>query len=254
MRILAVESATRTLGAAIVAKEEAGKTAVLAEISIASTPGHSQMLIYMIDWLLTGIGMDQEEIDGFAVSVGPGSFTGLRVGMATVKGLVLAGGGPVAAVGTLEALALSGAGWPGAVCPCLDARKGEVYASVYGPADPTAGPGPGKTLIAPGAFDPDDLARRIAEKIEAREAAGPVLFLGDGLDAYDGCIRLAMRDRALAAPPHLRLPRAANVGLIGIETLLAGGSVDIAALAPNYLRRSEAEIADERAKLESSKP
>jgi tRNA threonylcarbamoyladenosine biosynthesis protein TsaB len=180
-----------------------------------------------IDRLLGDCGFTPGDLEGLAVSIGPGSFTGLRVGLSTAKGLALALGIPLAPVPTLDALAsaLPFAALP--VCPLLDARKGEVYLSLYHWAD------------AGMVRDWDYLALRPEAAVE--RLPSPVVVLGDGVAP---CLPFLARLRAdvRIAPPARRLPSPAVVGQLGHAMLEAGMGVCADDLAPLYLRPSEAEL------------
>ena len=216
MRALAVETSTLSGGAALLDGEW-----VVGEYVLDVRVTHSERLLTAIDQLLTDAGWSARDLEGLAVAVGPGSFTGLRVGLSTVKGLALALSIPVAAVPTLDAMAatLPFAALP--VCPVLDARKREVYASLYR-WDGLAMRREWDYL----AIAPDDLARRLDE---------PVIVLGDGADAIDSPFARRVR------PPR-RGPAPAVVGALGQARLALGDTVPVAELAPIYLRPSEAEL------------
>lgn len=216
MRVLAVETSTLSGGAALLDSER-----VVGEYTLDVRIAHSERLMAAIDQLLTDAGWTARDLEGIAVSVGPGSFTGLRVGLSTVKGLALALSIPVAAVPTLDAMAamLPFAALP--VCPVLDARKREVYASLY------RWDGLGmRRHWEYLAIAPDDLARRLNE---------PVIVIGDGADA----IRSPF---ARPIQPPRRGPAPAVVGALGRARLEMGDTVAVADLLPIYLRPSEAEL------------
>jgi len=216
MRVLAVETSTLSGGAALLDGER-----VVGEYTLDVRLTHSERLMAAIDQLLIDAGWTVRELEGLAVSVGPGSFTGLRVGLSTVKGLALALAIPVAAVPTLDAMAamLPYASLP--VCPVLDARKREVYASLYR----WDGRGMRREWDYL-AVAPDELARRLDE---------PVIVLGDGADA----IRSPLAHRI--QPPR-RGTAPAVVGALGLTRLAIGDTIAMADLAPIYLRPSEAEL------------
>jgi len=190
---------------------------------------HSETLLPAIDALLRGAGVALEDVGAFAVSVGPGSFTGLRIGIATLKGLAFGTDLPVAPVPTLAALCPAAGGMAGPVGALLDARRGEVYAAVY------AEPGSLEEIV-PGdrAYRPEALAARLPE--------GASLVVGEGAAP-------AARALARCGPPGLRLlaPErggacAERVGRLGQAILAAGGGVRAEALRPRYVRRAEAEV------------
>jgi len=216
MRVLAVETSTLSGGAALLDGER-----VVGEYTLDVRITHSERLMAAIDQLLSDARWTARDLEGLAVSVGPGSFTGLRVGLSTVKGLALALAIPVAAVPTLDAMAamLPYAALP--VCPVLDARKREVYASLYR----WDGLGMRRQwdylVIAP-----DDLARRLDE---------PVIVVGDGAESISSPF-------ARRVEPPRRGPAPAVVGALGHARLAIGETVAAADLLPVYLRPSEAEL------------
>jgi len=216
MRVLAVETSTLAGGAALL---DGGL--VVGEYTLDVSLTHSERLMGAIDRLLTDAGWTVRDLEGLAVSVGPGSFTGLRIGLSTVKGLAFALAIPIAAVPTLDAMAtlLPFAALP--VCPVLDARKREVYASFY--RWDGAGMRREWEYLA---LAPADLARRFEE---------PVIVLGDAADQIDSPYARRIR------PPR-RGPSPAAVGFLGHQRLAMGDTVTPADLVPIYLRPSEAEL------------
>jgi tRNA threonylcarbamoyladenosine biosynthesis protein TsaB len=222
MRILAIETATRAGGVALL---EGGRVVGQSLLDIALT--HSERLMAMVDRLLQDCRWSPTDLAGLAVSIGPGSFTGLRVGAATAKGLALALGLPVASVPTLDALAANLPFADAPVCPLLDARKGEVYAALYH-ARGAAMERQGEYLALP--------PRAAAERLDA-----PVIVLGDGVPAclpYLGRLGEGLR----VAPAAQSVPSAAVVGQLGHAMLASGRGVTGDELTPLYLRPSEAEL------------
>jgi tRNA threonylcarbamoyladenosine biosynthesis protein TsaB len=222
MRLLAVETATLTGGVALLDGER-----LVGESTLSVALTHSERLMAVVDRLLADCGWRAADLQGLAVSVGPGSFTGLRVGVATVKGLALGLGLPVAAVPTLDALAetLPWAALP--VSPLLDARKGEVYLSLYRWT--------GERMARQWeylALPPAEAAARLPR---------PVIVLGDGVPPCREALAAA-GPGVHEAPPARRLPSAAVVGQLGLARLRAGETVEPDALTPLYLRPSEAQL------------
>jgi tRNA threonylcarbamoyladenosine biosynthesis protein TsaB len=225
--ILGIETATKTGGVAVVSE-----TGILAAYTLNIDATHSERLMVTVDRVLSDTGKGLADIDGFAVSVGPGSFTGLRIGVATVKGLAFATGKPVAAVPTLRALAWNLPWSRHPVCPLLDARKKEVYAAVYRSDEGMPVPVMAERTIAL-----KDLAGGISEK---------TIFSGEGARLFRDEIRLLLGELALFAPLSAMVPSAAVVAELGRMMLMAGEQVEPENLAPIYLRRPEAEVAWER--------
>jgi len=227
MYILGIESSTKTGSIAIVYEK-----GVIAQYSLNIEVTHSERLMSTVDRVLKDTALTIADISGFAVAIGPGSFTGLRIGLATVKGLALATNKPVAAVPTLQALAwnLSYSAYP--ICPLLDARKNEVYAAMYR--------FDGNTLVylmPEVVISLSKLADRISEK---------TLFTGEASYLFRDDIEKIFGDRALFAPHSAILPSAATVAEIGLAMIKSGKQADPDGLTPMYLRRPEAEVAWEK--------
>jgi tRNA threonylcarbamoyladenosine biosynthesis protein TsaB len=231
VRVLAVETSTVTGAVAVL---ESGAVVAESRVSIAVT--HGERLMAAIDGVLRAARWELAQVDGFAVALGPGSFTGLRIGLSTVKGLAFAAGKPVAGVPTLEALAwrLPYCAYP--VCPVLDAKKNEVYAGLYRTLE-----GRIEVLEAPRAIAPATLGEELGIAVP-----GPVVFVGDAVVPYGALLQEVLGARACLAPADLRLPSAVTVGELGGWALARGEAVDVASLVPLYLRPSEAELARER--------
>jgi tRNA threonylcarbamoyladenosine biosynthesis protein TsaB len=227
MYILGIESSTKTGSVAIVSDD-----AVIAQYSLNIEVTHSERLMSTVDRVLTDTGMTLSQIDGYAVAIGPGSFTGLRIGLATVKGLALATGKPVAAIPTLKALAwnLPYAAYP--VCPLLDARKKEVYAALYASNGTEL-----KQLLPEQVIALSQLADTIQEQ---------TIFTGEGAHLFRKEIVQFFGERALFAPRSAILPSAAAVAEIGLDMIKKNEQADPESLAPMYIRRPEAEVAWEK--------
>jgi tRNA threonylcarbamoyladenosine biosynthesis protein TsaB len=223
--ILALETATLCGSVALVVPD-----LCLAEFSLQSGETHSRRLLAGIDQLLRETSIDWSLIDGVAVSLGPGSFTGLRIGLATAKGLVMASGAKLIGIGTLDALAsqLFGVG-DTLICPLLDARKKEIYCGFY-KCDAQGRPGlQGEYMV----IAPERLCDMIRE---------PVLLLGDGVRYYQDLFREKLADQVISVPENLFFPRAAAIGFLALEQWREQKFLDPAGSAPIYIRPSEAEL------------
>lgn len=223
--ILALETATLCGSVALVARDRC-----LTEFSLQTGETHSRRLLTGIDRLLQETGLDWREIDGVAVSLGPGSFTGLRIGLATAKGLVMASGAKLIGVGTLDGLAsqLFGVG-DTLICPLLDARKKEIYCGFYR-CDVRGRPRlQGEYMV----MSPERLCDMIKE---------PVLLLGDGAVFYQDLLRDRLADHFSRAPENLFFPRASAVGLLALEKWQHHEFLDPAGSEPIYIRLSDAEL------------
>lgn len=227
--LLAVETSTTTSSVAIVSAE-----GVRVEITLGLTSSHSDSILGAIDHALAQASLGISDLAGLAVSAGPGSFTGLRIGLATVKGLAEAHPLPIVALSSLEVLAMNAPAGEMRVCPALDARKGEIYAALYAWEAEAAG---WRTLIGEGAWSPDALAKKL------HDAGGNVLLLGDGAVAYKAQLASTLGKRARFVPGPANQPRAAWVGWLGLDRLAEGRTEDPLTLVPRYLRQSEAELA-----------
>lgn len=201
---------------------------VLGSLSISSNVTHSRRLLVAIDRLLADTGILKEDIYAFAVGLGPGSFTGLRIGMATVKGLAAAAGKPMYGVSTLD-ITVANCSDSRLICSVLDARKKEVYAAFYRCDD--AGIPRRVTEIV--AVSPEILIRGIDE---------PILMVGDGLIAYRGYWQSVLGDALKVAPAQLWSPSAATLGLLAGEMDEVNQSLDVATAVPLYVRASDAEL------------
>lgn len=231
--LLSIETATGC-GSVALTKGGISNGKILAEAIAQPEITHSRRLLGSVDWVMQAAGVHWDELHGVAISLGPGSFTGLRIGMAAAKGIVYACKKPLIGVQTLDAIALA--------CPVidrplwclLDARKQEVYAACY-----HAGP-----LGLPEQCSPVEALRpeHLLEKI-----TGPTLLAGPGLTEYhDFFIEQAKLDNKQELlrliPSALSSPSAARIGFLAAEQLLCGKTTDPETLAPLYVRASEAEV------------
>jgi tRNA threonylcarbamoyladenosine biosynthesis protein TsaB len=189
---------------------------------------HASRLLQLVEHTLSTAGLDLKDIDGYAAALGPGSFTGLRVGIATVKGLALATDKPVCGFSSLAMLAmnLSGASYP--VCPMFDARKKEVYSALYDCRDLPL------PILEDCAVPPLELLDRLE---------GVTIFVGEGATAYRDLIVERMGEKAVFAPFTLNVPRASCGALLAARVFAEGKGLTPSALLPRYIRPSEAELA-----------
>jgi tRNA threonylcarbamoyladenosine biosynthesis protein TsaB len=224
MITLAIDTSTRSAGIALLKDDD-----VVAEYFFRLQVTHSERVLPAVEAILSAAGVGIEEVRLFAVTHGPGSFTGLRVGAGLAKGMALGTGGNIVGVSTLDALAQNLAFASHLVCPVLDARKGQVYTSLYRPS--RSG---GLEKIEPDqAVDPSVFLEKIRE---------PVVFIGDGVPVYGPLIREMLPSCAFFAPAHLQFIRPSAIALLGLERYRRGERDDLLTFAPRYLRRSEAEI------------
>ncbi len=188
----------------------------------------------LLDQMLTESGIEREQLDAIAVAAGPGSFTGLRIGVSTARALAQALQLPAVPVSTLEALAEAVPGPGPLICPLLDARRSQVYTALYKRSSEP--PFNLETVIAPAALALDEL-------IEALQTVDqPVVFLGEGLPSYTAVLADKLPPGcAIFAPAPFRLCRAALVAFCGQRLLKENPNASYLELMPQYLRRPEAE-------------
>ncbi len=227
MVTLAIETSGMSGGVSLV---DRGK--VLAEIVLASRQTHSRRLMSSIVWLMDNAALHWKDIGLVCASLGPGSFTGLRIGLSTAKGIALARHIPIVGIPTLDALARHVTPCIGdVVCPVLDARKSQIYAALYRSSRDDSSI---EKILAEGSFTPEKLPGLIP-------ACDRVLLLGDGLVPYGDLLKRCLGDRAFFVPAHLSHVRAATIGVLGEETYSKSGPHDLNTLRPIYVRPSEAE-------------
>ena len=220
MIMLALDTASRYCSAAVMKDGE-----IIAEQTVCSGLVHSRTLMVLVDNVLKSVGIEAKDIDAYACSNGPGSFTGVRIAVSTVKGLALAENKPCVAVSTLQAAA-EGLYCPGTVvCAILDARCSQVYAAAYLN---------GQTLIEPAPM-------MLSELLEKLQGYDRVVFCGDGISVHRDAIINALGASADFAPAPLAYQRAAAVASVAQRLFDSGNTVDCFELDANYLRLSQAE-------------
>ena len=224
MRILGIESSSLVASAAVVENE-----VTLAEYTVNYKKTHSQTLLPMIDEMMRLLDMEPSAVDAIAVSGGPGSFTGLRIGSATAKGLGLALKKPLIHVPTLDAMAYGLFGASGLICPMMDARRQQVYTGIYWFEERF------EIVMEQSALAVADLAERLNALGER------VIFLGDGVPVYEKQLAETLTVPYCFAPAHVNRQRAASVAALG-AVYFAEGKIETAAEhKPDYLRKSQAE-------------
>ncbi len=230
--LLAIETSGRTPNVALQRGDE-----LLGEAT--GRPGRrgAESLLPCIDQVLARAGVALDQLDAFAISIGPGSFTGLRVGLATLKGLAFGSDRPAVAVSTLAALALAAGPDELPVVALLDARRGEVYAAGHRVGDGCVEAwGPQERV-----YLPEELAEQLT---------GPCRIAGEGVDWVGDAIVAAARAEVRALPGLE--PRAQQIAVLGARALAAGLGVAADGLVPRYVRRAEAEVQRTGERFESS--
>jgi tRNA threonylcarbamoyladenosine biosynthesis protein TsaB len=223
LKVLGIDTTTRCGSVGLVEEEQ-----ILSDVLLNIPVTHSERILDAIGLVLKQSGTKLEDLDAWAISLGPGSFTGLRIGASVVKGLSFATGKPVAGVPSLDVLSSQIAPTPYLICPILDARKGEVYTAFYRYQEDVL-----HRLTAYQALRPEDLLRKMEEK---------TIFVGDGVRTYGGFIRAAAPSLALFPTDCLHLPRGSAVARLGLERLREKERLDLSSFSPIYVRPSEAEI------------
>jgi len=223
MNVLALDTSTRCCSVAVAIDGRAAS-----EVSTVSNRTHSLHLMGMVRDALALAEVGLKEIDGFAVTIGPGSFTGLRIGISTAKGLAFAAGKPCVGVSSLEALASVCLPWPERICVLMDARKGEVYTAVYQESD--------------GRLERIGDERVLAPEAILRTIASPHLFVGEAVPLYEKQIRAVAGQNARWAPRDRRFPKASTVAWLALDRLAGATADGVELLAPRYIRQSDAEL------------
>ena len=224
LKVLAADTSTMTGSVALVEGAQ-----VVAEWTLRSQRTHNRRLLAAIDLLLREADWSLEDLDGLAVTAGPGSFTGVRIGLSTMKGLAWAAGKRFLAVPTLDVLAapMGLASLP--ICTLLDAKKQELYAAQYQPD----GRGDCRREGDFQVLSPARLAAQITR---------PTLFCGDGWLLYREVLRRLLGDRAIEAPAYFHTLRSGVLGILACRRFAAGEKADPSTAVPVYVRSSEAEL------------
>ncbi len=223
MLILAVD--TTTFAGSVALLEN---TKLIAEVNIDSSKTYSERLLRAVDFILKTNGLDIKEMEGFALAAGPGSFTGIRIGLSTVKSFACASRKPIAAISTLQALA-----WKlkhpqnHLLCPLLDAKKGEIFAALFESKGRKL-----KEIVPQGAYVPD----RFFSLLPSHRV---ISFVGNGVDVYRDRIFEYFKDKARfpSRSPFI----AYEVGQLGYELLKRGKGLNSQEVKPFYFRKSQAE-------------
>jgi tRNA threonylcarbamoyl adenosine modification protein YeaZ len=224
MLTLAIDTTGATLSAALLEDQT-----TLAEVFVNTGDNHSLQLLPAIKHIYGLAGASLEMTDLFVCTLGPGSFTGVRIGVATIKGLAMATGKPVIGFSTLEALAANMGPFPGSICPILDAQRGQIYAAAY---------------ELDGSFIPQLRHEATLADLESFlslfHGKRKVVFLGAGAVKYADLINNTLPE-AIIAPVQFSYVRASVVGCLGLIKYYQGQILDVMTFIPLYLRLSEAE-------------
>ena len=223
MKILAVDTATKSCSVAVTDRET-----LLAELTVANGRTHSRHLMNIIDTVLEMAELQAEQLDGFAATIGPGSFTGLRIGLSTIKGLAYALHKPVVGVSSLDALAWQCSQTPLLICAAIDARKKEVYSCRYRFINQVMTK-EGCEQVA----SPIDTVRGIDE---------PCIFVGSGAKLYQKLIAAELGELAHFADDSRHIIRASTIAGLGLARIEQKSPQDAKLLVPQYIRSSDAQL------------
>lgn len=237
MKIIAIDSSGLVASVAIVEDDT-----LIGEYNVQYKKTHSQTLLPMLDELKKMVELDLSTIDAIALAAGPGSFTGLRIGSATAKGLGFAMNVPLIEIPTLDGLACNLYGTDKLVCPVMDARRNQVYTGIYQFADAGGGTISHKAkryelvnLLAQCAISVEEIASK------CNEMGREVIFLGDGVPVFAEKLSMLLTVPYSFAPAHMNRQRAAAFAMLAFTYLKEGKTVAAKEHAPEYLRLSQAE-------------
>jgi len=224
MKILGIDTSTSCGSVGLIEDEE-----IISEYLLNIPVTHSERLLGAIELVLKEARCPIEQVDGWVIAIGPGSFTGLRIGVSTVKGLAFATGKPVAGISILDVLASQIAPTSHFICPILDARKKEVYTAFYHY-------GEGNSLIRQSdyqAIRPEDLVKKIKEQ---------TIFLGDGVKTYGDFLLNCLPSSAIFPSAPFHVSHGSMVARLGFQLLRKGEYLNLSTSSPIYIRPSEAEM------------
>ncbi|MCQ2498943.1 MAG: tRNA (adenosine(37)-N6)-threonylcarbamoyltransferase complex dimerization subunit type 1 TsaB [Lachnospiraceae bacterium] len=233
MKIIAIDSSGLTASVAVIEDDN-----LIAEYNVQYKKTHSQTLLPMLDEIKGMIDLDLATVDAIAIAKGPGSFTGLRIGSATAKGLAGALDIPIVEISTLEGLACNLYGTDALVVPMMDARRSQVYTAVYEFIQQDD-----KYILSSVMEDSAMAVEDLLVKVNELGASlkKKIIFLGDGVPVYEDKIRELTDAVYTFAPAHMNRQRAAAFGYLAIDKVNSGDVVSAFDHAPEYLRLSQAE-------------
>lgn len=226
MRVLAIDTSNLVLSVAVVEEER-----VLAETTTNQQKNHSVRMMDAISELLDATNTSPEELSGIGVAIGPGSYTGVRIGVASAKSIAWSLNLPVVGVSSLQAVAMNALGFADLIVPLFDARRGQVYTGCYASRGLDSLDMLEKERII--------LLREWLPLLRDRAGGRPILFLGEDVRMHRQTIEQVLGEQALFASPAFNHPRAAHIGYLAMQRLQEG--TDAHALVPEYLQLAEAE-------------
>lgn len=225
MKILAIDTSTIACSAAVM-----DETKLYGELFTDFKLKHSEKLLVMCDSLLSNLRMDISDMDCFAVSCGPGSFTGIRIGMATAKGFAQAADKPIVCVSSIEALAYNALYYGGLICPMLDAQRDQLYSGAY---------------ISDGKALTEHMTENVYEFTQMlniiNDSGKPAVLLGDGAKKFYARFEDKFKNNVILGQENILMPRASNVARIALEKIKQNKYEDCFTAMPNYIRAAQAE-------------
>jgi tRNA threonylcarbamoyladenosine biosynthesis protein TsaB len=224
MLVLSIDSSSSAASVALMSD-----TKLISEITLNDKKQHSVLLMTLVDEILKSNSCNLSDLDGFVISKGPGSFTGLRIGMATVKDLAMGSKKPCISISSLDGLAYNVNAFNGIICPMMDALRGNIYTCIFKSVN-----GNLKKIIDYDVLSLEELKFKIQELNEN------VILVGDGCDKHRDWLKENIPN-CLFAPNHSNFTKASSLGELGIEILKDGICEDLNGFAPLYLRKSQAE-------------
>jgi tRNA threonylcarbamoyladenosine biosynthesis protein TsaB len=221
MKVLGIDTSNLILSVAVVEEEK-----VLGEYTTNLQKNHSTRLMPAISMLLDELTLDPQELGAIAVAHGPGSYTGVRIGISTAKTLAWAAGIPIVGISSLQVLAGNVPFFPGRICPLFDARRGQVYTALFHESERVA----------------DDALRMLDDWLNQLDTESlQVLFLGDDLALHKGTIQQRLGKQAVFGQAEWNIPRASYIARTGVRHILEGRQVKASEIVPQYLQLAEAE-------------
>ena len=229
MRILGIETATSVCSVCILENSQ-----LVAEYTTDISKTHSQRLMPMIEHVLENVGLIPKDIGAIAVSVGPGSFTGVRIGISAAKGMAMALDIKIVEVSTLDGIAYNLMDrYPGQICVITDARRKQVYTSIYEMPNVKCQMSNIRKLTDDMVLPIEELIKKIKKK---------TIFIGNACALYFNTLKKELGDLAIVCPPQLDIPHASSIAFLGENMLKKGKGASYFDLKPNYVRLSDAEI------------
>ncbi len=225
MLIFGIDTCSMSSSAAVVSDEK-----MVASFSVNHKKTHSERIMPQIEAMLCAADISIDDIDAFAAAVGPGSFTGVRIGVATAKALAQAKGKPCIKVSSIEALAENVSFFNGIICPILDARRNQVYNALF------------ESDLKEINRLTDDRALALSDLLtELKKTGKNIMFTGDGVPVFKDEIKSLLGEKAFFAPPTLVFNQASSVAAVGLKKYALGDTTTYDKLVPEYVRLSQAE-------------